>query len=110
MRRELSGSDPALKMSEHYIIGSPHNLCFFVTTSSSFLYGLEKRIPSRFSHFHLIFLHFQKLKIIWTLGKNFDFLDIPSRNFTIIDIENYQRKHKRLPKDVKFNDDQETRS
>ena len=107
MHRELCGIVFALKTYEHYIIGSPHTIYVYCDHKPMiYLWARKGTISARFFHFHLVISHFQNLKIIWTPGKNLAFPDILSRNVTITDIKNYQKKQKRIPKDIKFYDDQ----
>ena len=107
MHRELCGIVSALKTYEHYIIGSPHTIYVYCDHKPIiYLWARKGNISARFFHFHLIISQFQNLKIIWTPGKNLAFPDILSRNVTITDMKKYQKKHKHIPKDIKFYDDQ----
>ena len=45
------------------------------------------------------------MKIIWTEGKNLAFPDILSRNVSIKDLDKYQLKREKIPKDIKFYDE-----
>ena len=51
---------------------------------------------------------FQNLKIIWTSGSNLAFPDIFSRNVTLEDCQTHQLRHKRIPRDIEFFDEQGT--
>ena len=107
MHREFCGILSALKTYEHYIIGSPHKNNLYCDHKPFFyLWARKGNFTARFSHFHLIIPQFQKKKIIWTPGRSLAFPDILSRNVTITDIKKYQKKHKHIPKDNKFYDDQ----
>ena len=107
MHRELFGIVSALKTYEHYIIGSPHTIYIHCNHKPNiYLWARKGNVSATFFHFDLIILQFQNLKIIWTPGKNLAFPDILSRNVTITDTKNYQKKHKSIPKDIKFYDDQ----
>ena len=108
--RELCGVISALQTYEHYIIGSPHPVYLYTDHKSlSYLWGRRGKLSHRFFryqlHFTIPFRHnsvisqFQNLKIIWTEGKNLAFPDILSRNVSIKDLDNYQLKHKKIPKD-----------
>ena len=107
MHRELCGIVSALKTYEHYITGSPHTIYAYCDHKPNiYLWARKGNISARFFHFHLIISQFQNLKIIGTPGKNLAFPDILSRNVTITDMKKYQKKHKHIPKDIKFYDDQ----
>ena len=103
MHRELSGDVSALKTYQHYIIGSPHTIYVYCNHKPIIYFWARKgNISARCFHFHLIISQFQNLKIIWTPGKNLALPDILSRNVTTTDMKKYQKKHKYIPKDIKF--------
>ena len=107
MHRELCGIVSALKTYEHHIIDSPHTIYVFCDHKPNFyLWARKGNISARFFFFHLIISQFQNLKIIWTPGKKLAFPDILSRNVTITDMKKYQKKHKHIPKKIKFYDNQ----
>ena len=68
--------------------------------------GSKGKISAKFFHFHLIISQFRNPKIIWTPGKNPVSPYILRRKVTITDMKNYQKKHKRFPKYIKFYDAQ----
>ena len=53
----------------------------------------------------MIITKFQNLKIIWTPGSNLAFPDILSRNITIEEYQMHQLRHKRIPRDIEFFDE-----
>ena len=107
MNRELCGIVSAAKKYEHYIFASPHTIYVYCDHSPFiYLWAQKGNVSAGFFHFHLIILHFKNLKIIWTPGKSLAFPDILSRNVTITDMRKYQKKHKHVPKDNNFYDDQ----
>ena len=104
--RELCGVISALQTNEHYIIGSPHPV-YLYTDHKALLYLWRRRgqISHRFFRYQLVISQFQNLEIIWTKGKNLAFPDILNRNVSIKDLDKYQLKHKKIPKDIKFYDE-----
>ena len=70
----------------------------------TYLWDRRGKLSHRFFRYQLVISQFQNLKIIWTEGKNFAFPDILSRNVKIKDLDNYQLKHKKIPKDISFYD------
>ena len=104
--RELCGVISALQTYEHYIIGSPHPVYHPVYHKPLlYLWGRRGKLSHRFLCYQLVISQFQNLKIIWTEGKNLAFPDILSRNVSIKDLDKYQLKHKKIPKDIKFYDE-----
>ena len=69
-----------------------------------YLWGRRGKPSHRFLRYQLVISQFQNLKIIWTNGKNFVFHDIQSHNVKIKDLDKYQLKHKKIPKDISFYD------
>ena len=103
----MCGIVSALKTYEHYKMGSPDTV--FVYCDHKFviyLWARKGNNSARFFHFHLIISQFQNLKIIRTPGKSLAFPYILSRNVAITDMKKYQKKHKHIPKDINFCDDQ----
>ena len=104
--RELCGVISALQTYEHYIIGSPHPVYLYTDHKPLlYLWGRRGKLSHRFFRYQLVISQFQNLKIIWTEGKNLAFPDILSRNVSIKDLDKYQLKHKKIPKDIKFYDE-----
>ena len=104
--RELCGLISALQTYEHYIIGSPHPVYLYTDHKPLlYLWGRRGKLSHRFFCYQLVISQFQNLKLIWTEGKNLAFPDIHSRNFSIKDLDKYQLKHKKIPKDIKFYDE-----
>ena len=106
MHRELCGIVSALQTHKHLIIGSPAPI-YVYCDHNPILYLWERRgkLSHRFFRYQLIITQFQKLKIIWTPGKNLAFPDILSRNLSLKEINKQQLKHKRIPKEIKFFDE-----
>ena len=103
--RELCGVISALQTYEHYIIGSPQPVYLYTDHKPLLsLWGRRGKLSGDFSAINLSF-QLQNLKIIWTEGKNLAFPDILSRNVSIKDLNKYQLKHKKIPKDIKFYDE-----
>ena len=75
------------------------------TISLKCIYGVEEENSHRFFRYQLVISQFQNLKIIWTEGKNLAFPDILSRNVKFKDLDKYQLKHKKIPKDISFYDE-----
>ena len=69
-----------------------------------YLWGRRRKLSHRFFRYQLVISQFQNLKIIWTEGKNLAFPDILSRNVKTKDLNKYQLKHKKIPKDISFYD------
>lgn len=106
MHRELCGIVSALQIYEHLIIGS--RLPIYVYCDHKpilYLWARRGKLSHRFFRYQLIITQFQNLKIIWTPGKNLAFPDILSRNMSLTDIKKHQLKHKRIPKEIKFYDE-----
>ena len=104
--RELCGLIFALQTYEHYIIGSPHPVYLYTDHKPLlYLWGRRGKLSHRFFRYQLVISQFQNLKIIWTEGKNLAFPDILRRNVSIKDLDKYQLKHKKIPKDIKFYDE-----
>ena len=70
-----------------------------------YLWGRRGKLSHRFFRYQLVISQFQNLKNIWTEGKNLAFPDVPSRNVKIKDLDKYQLKHKKIPKDISFYDE-----
>ena len=103
--RELCGVISALQTYEHYLIGSPHSVYVFTDHKPlMYLWGRRGKLSHRLFRYQLVITRFQNLKIIWTEGKNLAFPDILSRNVKINDLDRYQLKHKKIPKDISFYD------
>ena len=69
-----------------------------------YLWGRRGKLSHRFLKYQLVISQFQNLKIIWTEGKNLAFPDILSRNVKLKDLDKHQLKHKKIPKDISFYD------
>ena len=70
-----------------------------------YLWGRRGKLSHRFFRYQLVISQFHNLKIIWTEGKNLAFPDILSRNAKIKDLDKFQPKHKKIPKDISFYDE-----
>ena len=104
--RELCGVISALQTYEHYLIGSPHPVYVYTDHKPlMYLWGRRGKLSHRFFRYQLVISQFQNLKIIWTEGKKLAFPDILSRNVKIKDLDKYQLKHKKIPKDISFYDE-----
>ena len=103
--RELCGVISALQTYEHYLIGSPHPVYVYTDHKPlMYLWGRRGKLSHKFFLYQSVKSQFQNLKIIWTEGKNIIFPDILSRNVKIKDLDRYQLKHKKIPKDISFYD------
>ena len=103
--RELCGVISALQTYEHYIIGSPFPVYVYTDHKPlMYLWGRQGKLSHRFFRYQLVISQFQNLKIIWTEGKNLAFPDILSRNVELKDLDKHQLKHKKIPKDISFYD------
>ena len=101
--RELCGVISALQTYEQYLIGSPHPVYVYTDHKPlMYLWGRRGKLSHRFFRYQLVISQFQNLKIIWTEGKNLAFPDILSRNVKLKDLDKYQLKHKKIPKDISF--------
>ena len=106
MHRELCGIVSALQTHKHLIIGSPAPIYVYCDHNPIlYLWARRGKLSHRFFRYQLIITQFQKLKIIWTPGKNLAFPDILSRNLSLKEINKQQLKHKRIPKEIKFFDE-----
>ena len=104
--RELCGVISALQTYEHYLIGSPHPVYVYTDHKPlMYLWGRRGKLSHRFFRDQLVISQFQNLKIIWTEGKNLAFPDILSCNVKPKDLDKYQLKHKKIPKDISFYDE-----
>ncbi len=103
--RELTGIVWALDIHEPLVMGSCHPLYVF-TDHKPILYLWSKKgqLTHRFYKYQLTFTKFNNLIIVWTEGKNLAFPDLLSRNFTTSSIQAQQKKHKIVPKEIKFVD------
>ena len=99
--REICGVNFALQTYEHYLIGSPHPK-YADHELLMYLWGRRGKLSHRFFRYQLVFSQFLILKIIWTERKNLAFPDILSCNVKIKDLDKYQLKHKKIPKDISF--------
>ena len=103
MPRELCEIVSALQTYEHLIIGSPFPIYVYCDQKPIlYLWARRGKLSHRFFRYQLIITQFQNLKIIWTPGKNLVFPDILIRNLSLKEIKKQQLKHKRIPKEIKF--------
>ena len=103
--RELCGVISALQTYEHYINGSPFPVYVYTDHKPlMYLWGRQGNLSHRFFRYQLVISQFQNLKIIWTEGKNLAFPDILIRNVKLKDLDKHQLKHKKIPKDISFYD------
>ena len=101
--RELCGVISALQTYEHYIISSPHPVYLYTDHKPLlYLWGRRGKLSHQIFRYQVVI---QNLKIIRTECKNLAFPDILSRNVSIKDLEKYQLKHIKIPKDIKFYDE-----
>ena len=70
-----------------------------------YLWGCREKSSHRFFRYQIVISQFQNLKIIWTEGKNLAFPDNLIKNVSIKNLDNYQLKHKKIPKNIKFYDE-----
>ena len=109
LHRELCGIVSALQTYEHYIIGSPNPVYLYCDHKPVlYLWGRKGQLSHRFFRYQVIITKFQNLKIIWTPGSNLVFPDILSRNVTVEEDQMHQLRHKRIPRDIEFFDENGT--
>ena len=105
LHQELCGVVSALQMYEFYVIGSPFPIYLYCDHKPIlFLWGCKGQLSHRFFKHQVIITKFHNLKIIWTPGSNLTFPDILSRNETLSEANKLQLKHKEVPHDISFFD------
>ena len=105
LRRELCGIVSPLQTYEHCIFGSPFPIYLYCDFQPIlYLWGQKGQLSHRFFKYQVIITKFHKLKIIWTPGSNLVFPDILSRTATLSKTNRIQLKHKEIPNDISFHD------
>ena len=103
--RELIGIVSALQTYEHYIFGSLFRIYLYCDHKPIlYLWGQKRQLSHRFFKYQVIITKIHNLKIIETPGSNLTFLDILSRNVTLLEAKRLQLQHKEIPYDVSFYD------
>ena len=109
LHRELCGIVSALQTCEHYIIGSPFPIYLYCDhTPFLYLWGRKGQLSHRFFRYQVIITNFQNLNINWTPGSILAFPDIFSGNITMDEYQKHQLQHKRIPRDIEFDDEHGT--
>jgi hypothetical protein len=105
--RELIGVSWSLEIYEPYIIGTPFTV-YLYTDHKPILYLWSKKGQLNHRTYKMMqrMTNHPNLKIVHTPGKNLVVPDILSRNFTNAQFLQEQMKHKVIPKNVSFVDEQ----
>ena len=101
--RELAGVIFALRAYEPYMIGTKYPITLF-TDHGPILYLFTRKgnlTPRQYTA-QMIFTRFPNLRIIHTAGTNLAVADILSRDFSSINSQEVQIKHKTLPPQIEF--------